>query len=438
MMMSSAIRAAVLVAVALATARCNSVPLFAPTGSTITLSAGTRVLPTGGSTELTAFVMESAGTPVQDGTSVLFSTTLGTVSPTEALTRNGFATATFNAGSASGIAEVRAISGGAGGGTSGGTTGGTTGGGANSLQITVGAAAVNTVTVRANPGNVGPNGGTVEIVATVVAENGRALEGILVTFNADQGRLSSSSAVTNSAGEARTTLTTSSKTIVSATAGTKPAVTVTVDVRSGPGVTITCATTTSGGNCAAVEANSANQATVTFTVSRASSSSALSNATIDFGDGTSQSLGNLGGGSATVTHTYTGPSDSNTPVTYTASVRAFDINGESTSTSTSVGVTPRPAFSVTFTATATTQTQKCQRWEFQATVTPSTTPIQSFEWNFGDGTDAVTTSGNRTSHVYTKDGRMTVLLTARTADGRTATAREEIVVQFGGTATTCG
>ena len=36
--------------------------------------------------------------------------------------------------------------------------------------ITIGAAAVNTVTVRANPGSVGPNGGTVELIASVVGE----------------------------------------------------------------------------------------------------------------------------------------------------------------------------------------------------------------------------------------------------------------------------
>jgi hypothetical protein len=435
MKMSCVIRGTLIVAIALAAA-CDRVPLLAPTGSTITLSAGTRVLPSGGSTELTAFVMEQSGTPVHDGTVVRFSTSLGSVSPVEAETRNGAATATFLAGTASGIAEVRAISGGAGGGTSGGTGGGTTTAtGANVVQITVGAAAVNTITLRANPGSVGPSGGSVELVATVVAENGRSLDGILVTFNTDQGRLSSATAITNSAGEARTTLTTNQQTVVSATAGTKTSSNVTVAVRSAPAITITCAAGTAT-NCNAVEANSANQATVVFTVTRPTTSSALSSVTIDFGDGTSQSLGNLAGGTATVTHTYAGPGSDNAPVTYTATVRAVDVNGEVTSTSIGVGVNPRPVFSVTFTATAGTQGSNCQRWEFTATPTPSTTTVQSYRWDFDDGSSA-TTSGNRTSHVYTESGRQVVTVEAKTPDGRTATAREEIIVQFSSSAASC-
>ena len=63
-------------------------------------------------------------------------------------------------------------------------------------------------------------------------------------------------------------------------------------------------------------------------------------ATLDFGDGTSQDLGNLSGGSATVSHTYNGPSGSS-PVAYTAVARATDVNGETASASANVNVTPR-------------------------------------------------------------------------------------------------
>src|SRR5204863_446537 len=131
-----------------------------------TVTAPNRVLPLGGSTEVSAFVLEQSGTPVQNGTVVRFTATLGTVSPGEAETRNGLAIVTFQAGSTSGIAEVRATSGGATGGTSTsgtGTTATTTS--TNVIQITIGAAAVNTITLRANPGSVPPNGGTVELIA---------------------------------------------------------------------------------------------------------------------------------------------------------------------------------------------------------------------------------------------------------------------------------
>src|SRR5207247_418530 len=147
------------------------------------------------------------------------------------------------------------------------------------------------------------------LIANVVAENGRALDGVPVTFNTDQGTLSAAVVSTNSSGEAHTLLTASQKATVTATAGTKTSTAVTVDVRIGPGVTSTCVPTAGTGNCAAVQASSsANTATVVFTISKSSASSNLRSATIDFGDGTSQSLGNLAGNS-TVPHTYTGPSN---------------------------------------------------------------------------------------------------------------------------------
>ena len=49
---------------ALAAAGCDKVQLTAPASSTITLSAPTRTLPTGGSTEVSAQVLEQGGTPV--------------------------------------------------------------------------------------------------------------------------------------------------------------------------------------------------------------------------------------------------------------------------------------------------------------------------------------------------------------------------------------
>src|SRR5687768_6667076 len=77
------------------TSGCDKAQLLAPTNSTITVSAPSRVLPSGGRTEVTAFVTEQSGTPVQNGTTVRFSSTLGRVDPVEAQTRNGLALTTF-------------------------------------------------------------------------------------------------------------------------------------------------------------------------------------------------------------------------------------------------------------------------------------------------------------------------------------------------------
>jgi len=442
MMRSLSVRVAIAGAV-LMMAACERVQLLAPTNSTITVSAPSRVLPLGGTTDVTAFVAEQGGTPVHNGTVVRFTTTLGSVNPVEVETRNGIAITTFLAGNTSGVAEVRATSGGATGATSTTGTGTTaTSSTTNVVQITIGAAAVNTVTVRANPGSVPPGGGTVELIASVVAENGRALENISVTFNTDQGTLSSAVATTNSSGEARTLLTAAQKASVTATAGTKTSTAVTVDIRTGPGITITCTPAAGTGNCAAVQASSSgNTATVLFTVSKATGSSNLRSASIDFGDSTSQNLGNLAG-NATVSHTYTGPS-STAPRSYTATVTATDINGETTTSSTIVSVTPRATvtpMAITLTATEGTKTLTTARWTFSADVTgggeggTGNAIIESYTWDFGDGNTA-TTNGKSTSHVYQKsdtatNSRITVTVTARTADGRSVTTREEIIVTY--------
>ena len=67
---------------------CDTVPLTAPTGSTVTVSSANSFVQLGGTTEITAFVVESAGTAVQNGTTVHFSTNLGRVDPVDAQTRN--------------------------------------------------------------------------------------------------------------------------------------------------------------------------------------------------------------------------------------------------------------------------------------------------------------------------------------------------------------
>lgn len=420
------VRIAALLLAAAVAAGCEKAQLLAPTNSTITVSAAARILPLGGTTQITATLLEQGGTPVQNGTTVRFSTTLGSVDPVEAQTRNGIAVTTFSAGNVSGIADVRAISGAATGTTTGGSTGTTT----NVVQITIGAAAVNTVTLRANPGSVGPAGGTVELIATVVGENGRVLPDIGVTFNTDQGSLSASTATTDSNGEARVGLTTTQKTSVTATAGTKTSSAVTVDLRAGPGVTISCAPSSGSGNCSAVQASASNTATVVFTIAKTSSSSNLRTATLDFGDGGSQSLGNLAG-STTVTHVYTGPSGSS-PRSYTATVQATDINGETSSAATTVIITARTALTVTFTATEGTKTTTSARWTFAADTKEGSTDVdgevESYKWDFGDETTA-TTSGPSTSHVYASKGTMIVTVTVKKG-GREATAREEIIVSF--------
>jgi hypothetical protein len=422
---------ALAIALGMLLAACDKVPLLAPTGSAITLSANSSTVPTNGTVGLTAFVTESSGTPVQNGTTVRFTTTLGTVTPADVQTTNGVAVATFNAGANSGIATIHAVSGGATGGSGSTTTGGTgttTGTTAtNMVTITVGVAAVKTIAVSASPTSVGPNGGSVAVTASVLDPNGGSLAGIPVTFSADHGGIDPGVAITDASGQATTTLTTSAETKVTASAGSASGTT-TVTLRAAPAVTIKCTPPVANGTCAAVPASDAtNSVTVTFEVAKATGSSALREVTINFGDGTSQGLGTLSGGAATIAHTYSGSSNGTT-ATYSAVVTATDVDNERSTASTIVNVTPRSALTIDLTADLGTSASAQGRVvTFTATVTGGIP--QSFAWDFdGDGTIDATTSSKTTTHVYTANGRVTATVTVQTTDGRSATARTEFII----------
>src|SRR2546423_10507293 len=79
---------------------CNRVPLLAPSGSSITLTTATSVLPVNGTATIIAQVVENAGTAPQAGTHVTFTTSLGTVQPSDATTdTSGRAIVTFKSDS---------------------------------------------------------------------------------------------------------------------------------------------------------------------------------------------------------------------------------------------------------------------------------------------------------------------------------------------------
>jgi hypothetical protein len=94
-----------------ALAACDRVPLTAPTGSTITLQVSSASVAVNGSVDVTAVVLESGGVTVHNGTTVWFTTTLGSIEPSQAETRNGTVTVTFRAGAVIGDADISAVSG---------------------------------------------------------------------------------------------------------------------------------------------------------------------------------------------------------------------------------------------------------------------------------------------------------------------------------------
>jgi Big-like domain-containing protein/PKD domain-containing protein len=404
---------------------CQKVPLLAPSGSTLTLSAGATALPPNGSTTIVAQVIEPAGTPPHSGTNISFSTTLGTVQPSNAETDiNGQARVTFVAGAINGTATVTAISGGVSVGTNGG------------LKIAVGAAAVGRVAVNASPSLVSAQGGQSVITANVLDINGNPLPSVAVSFSTTAGALSSTLVNTDQNGVATTALQTSNQATVTATVGataapapTPPATGGGTGTGGGGGTTTTG--TASGSVVVGILGTPALAitpptsppsvglpATFTFAVTAATTNaSSVRDVTVSWGDGTQSNLGAITGSNA-VSHVYNTANNFNVVATVT------DSAGTSVQVSTTVTViaTPTPTVIITPSVPATSG-GATTTVSFQLQVTPpSGVGIVNAVLNFGDGQSAQLGGLNGTTtvqHGYTQKGPATVSLTVTDTLGRT-------------------
>ena len=183
---------------------------------------------------------------------------------------------------------------------------------------------------------------------------------------------------------------------------------VTVTAQARPIVTISLAsgsTTLSPGTVAS------------FTVSAtepAGSTATITSVTVDFGDGSQVTLQ---GAPTTVQHVY------QTSGTFTVTAIATDSNGNTGSGSTVIVVGGAPPTAAFTTSPATPKAG--------ATVffngSDSTGNIVKYDWDFGDGTMASTTSAT-TSHVYLAAGTYTARLTVTDAFNRTNTKTATVSV----------
>ena len=377
---------------------CDKMPLAAPTDSTITLYAGSTTVGLNGAIDITATVIESGGTPVQNGTVVTFTTTLGAIEPNEARTNNGKVVVKFLAGTKSGTAEVRAFSGGI---SSG-----------DALSVTVGAAAAGKVELLANPSALPASGGVVQLTAVVSDAVGNRLSGIPVTFSTDAGMITPNSATSDGNGEARSALSTTAKSRVTASVvgGTSASLTASLDIllRVGPTVTIT---TPSASLVPGVPA--------TFSVSVTAGGAAVRSATIDFGDGGTQSVSTSG--SSTATHVYTRSG------TYIVTAEAIDVAGETTTATASVAV---QGVTVNVTLSWLPASVKANLpVDFTATVTtnPTGVAVSRYQWSI-NGSLIATTSGNTLSYVPTATGTYEVKVRAETVSGASGEALRYVIV----------
>ncbi len=385
-------------AAAFASAGCDKVPLTAPTGSTVTLFSNTTIVPINGAADVTATVIESGGTQVQNGTLVTFTTTIGQIDPAEARTRDGKVTVRLIAGTRSGRAVVRAFSGGV---TSG------------DLSIDIGGAAAGAINLTANPSNVPASGGTSALLAVVFDADGNRLPGVAVSFTATAGTLSATVVTTNSQGEAATTITTNRDADVTASTGGssgeggRAAVTATVKITASalPTVTITPTGTPVA------------DSPTSFTVAAAATAPAtVRSVTVDFGDGAVQTFGNT----TSVAHTYR----SSGSFTVTATVE--DTNG-GRSTGSTVVVVQASALLVTLTATSPVNVNAIATFSVTVSQNPGNVPVQAVTFFFGDGQFREVQSLS-TTYWYNSPGTYAASATVRFTNGKTSTAGAQVRV----------
>src|SRR4051794_17122226 len=403
---------------------CDKVPLVAPSGSVITLFAAANSVPLNGDVEIVANVIENgtaqsapstpgtgttgtpttgttsttsagAGTPVQNGTVVSFTTTIGRIEPSEARTSNGQVHVRFFPGGVSGTATITAFSGGASGKLEG---------------LKVGSAAVERVIVSASPQTLPPGGGTSTISARVEDTSGTGLSGIPVTFTTDNGSLNPPTVTTDANGVATTSLNAPRTAKVTASVAGKTA-DVTVGLNPRTGISIT----------APKDQVSAGQP-ATFTVAVAATAN-IQNVTIDFGDGTQQSLGAISG-STTVQHTYTEAG------TYNVRATATDAGGFNEQVGTAMTVLPGQPPAVIVTASNNNPGPN-ETVIFTATVSGATSTIVRYEWDFGNGAipPTASTTGNRATASYTSPGSKVITVRVIQATGPSGDGTTSIVVK---------
>jgi hypothetical protein len=305
------------------------------------------------------------GAPVHNGTVVTFTTSLGRIEPSEARTTGGKATVRLVGDGRSGTATVTAFSGSA----------------SESIELPVGAAAAERISVTASPQSLPGTGGSALISARVEDASGNGLPGVPVAFSTTRGNLSETSVRANSEGVAATTLTTTQEADVTASSGSKTG-TVKLTLRPRSGVQMTPPASATVG------------VPSTLTVTPVANS-VLSAVSIDFGDGRTVELGALTG-ATTVAHVFRSQGIAS------ITARATDVDGVVTTTSTQVAVAPLAVSLAGSPATANARATVT----FTATVSTGAL-IDRYDWNFGDGTTHSSTT-NQVAKAFPSAGNYPV------------------------------
>ncbi len=171
---------------------CEEGTPVSPAGAILRISANpTRITTTGNST-ITLQALRSNGNPVNPGTEIRLSTTIGTVDAVVYTDNDGVAHATLNGDGRAGTATVSAHSGAV---------------EAVTTEVAVGAPAA-AIRLTVSPTSIPETGGTIALLALVRDDQGQPLPGASVNFASDAGTLASGGdfLLTDAGGAARDTL----------------------------------------------------------------------------------------------------------------------------------------------------------------------------------------------------------------------------------------
>src|SRR4029079_6068863 len=176
-----------------ALAGCAGVLFTAPPGSTCSLIANPPFIASDGAiSNITALVLEPAGTTVSDGTVILFFSDIGSIDR-EAKTKDGQAHVHFTSDSRSGGAHISPVCGGAAPAAAPSTSpsaspppvtpGGGGGSGSATINVTAGNVRVKAVCcMRADPPRI-TNSNSTHVFARVIDENGNGVPSVPVFFD---------------------------------------------------------------------------------------------------------------------------------------------------------------------------------------------------------------------------------------------------------------
>ncbi|MCX6579241.1 MAG: PKD domain-containing protein [Candidatus Aminicenantes bacterium] len=387
---------------------CKKVPFYAGEGATLTISADHTQLKTGGDrTRLTIMGFDGQGQALHDHTRVVFSATLGTMAPTDVELMAGSGAAEFISGDRGGVAEIRARS-------------GNIKAEPDPLQITIGAAALGSLSLSANPSRFDPGGGRSLIRAYAFDADGNLLEGIALALSSTSGYFENAAPLytTNAEGMVEDFLHLTETATVKAASGEKNAE-----------VEITVAAETENqlpqSEFSYSPAPPARGETVNFNGSLSSDpDGSIVSWQWDFGDG------QMGAGER-VTHVFTW--DGNNTRTFTVLLRVTDNRNGVSVTGKSITVeteeeNQRPTADFTYSPSSPLKKERIYfngslSWDADGTIT-------SWQWDFGDGRKA---EGQTTRHVYNwsndEDRTFTVTLTATDDGGAEGVTTKTVTVR---------